>query len=165
MSTNHTPNYQLSQWEPSDQFRRTDFNEDNAKIDAALSALTGRVSSAESSLAGKANQSSLNSVSASVPKVKAGTYTGNGAASQDVWVGFTPKAVLVLPSNCDLGRFSGLPIYFTALAVAGRDAVAPGSLRALSVTSGGFRAFEAQDSTYTVSLNSSGLTYCYIALG
>ena len=36
MPTNHTPNYSLSQWEPNDQVRRTDFNADNAKIDAAL---------------------------------------------------------------------------------------------------------------------------------
>ena len=38
MATNHTPNYQLNQWEATDQVRRTDFNEDNAKIDAALEA-------------------------------------------------------------------------------------------------------------------------------
>lgn len=31
-----TTNYQLNQWEASDYVRRTDFNEDNAKIDAAL---------------------------------------------------------------------------------------------------------------------------------
>ena len=38
MATNHTTNYQLNQWEATDQVRRTDFNEDNAKIDAALEA-------------------------------------------------------------------------------------------------------------------------------
>ena len=36
MPINHTPNYDLSQWEPSDKVLRTDFNADNAKIDAAL---------------------------------------------------------------------------------------------------------------------------------
>ena len=39
MATNHTTNYQLCQWEATDKVLRTDFNEDNAKIDAALSAL------------------------------------------------------------------------------------------------------------------------------
>ena len=36
MSTNHTANYNLCQWEATDQVLRTDFNQDNAKIDAAL---------------------------------------------------------------------------------------------------------------------------------
>ena len=38
MSTNHTPNYALSQWEATDPVLRADFNADNAKIDAALKA-------------------------------------------------------------------------------------------------------------------------------
>ena len=36
MATNQTTNYQLNQWEPTDQVLRTDFNADNAKLDAAL---------------------------------------------------------------------------------------------------------------------------------
>ena len=36
MATNQTTNYQLNQWETTDQVLRTDFNADNAKIDAAL---------------------------------------------------------------------------------------------------------------------------------
>ena len=36
MSTNYTNNYNLCQWEASDKVLRTDFNADNAKIDAAL---------------------------------------------------------------------------------------------------------------------------------
>ena len=43
MSSKHTPNYNLSQWESEDKVLRTDFNEDNAKIDAALKALQGAV--------------------------------------------------------------------------------------------------------------------------
>ena len=38
MSTNHTPNYALSQWEAGDQVQRADFNADNAKIDEVLKA-------------------------------------------------------------------------------------------------------------------------------
>ena len=40
MSTNHTANYNLCQWEATDQVLRTDFNQDNAKIDAALKELS-----------------------------------------------------------------------------------------------------------------------------
>ena len=38
MSTNHTTNYDLNQWEGTDKVLRTEFNQDNAKIDAALKA-------------------------------------------------------------------------------------------------------------------------------
>ena len=43
MASNYTTNYQLNQWEPTDQVQRVEFNQDNAKVDAALSALTPRV--------------------------------------------------------------------------------------------------------------------------
>ena len=36
MAANYTANYNLCQWEATDQVQRTDFNADNAKIDAAL---------------------------------------------------------------------------------------------------------------------------------
>ena len=39
MANNYTTNYQLNQWEPTDQVLRTDFNADNAKVDAALDGL------------------------------------------------------------------------------------------------------------------------------
>ena len=37
MSTNRTPNFNLCQWEATDPVLRADFNQDNAKIDTALS--------------------------------------------------------------------------------------------------------------------------------
>ena len=42
MSTNHTTNYNLCQWLATDQVKRTDFNEDNAKIVARLQASNGK---------------------------------------------------------------------------------------------------------------------------
>ena len=36
MASNYTTNYGLCQWEATDQFVRSEFNQDNAKIDAAL---------------------------------------------------------------------------------------------------------------------------------
>ena len=39
---NQTTNYQLSQWEPTDRILMSDFNADNAKIDAALAGKVGR---------------------------------------------------------------------------------------------------------------------------
>ena len=43
MSTHYTENFDLCQWEPTDPVIRTDFNADNAKIEAALSSLEERV--------------------------------------------------------------------------------------------------------------------------
>jgi len=43
MPSNYTPNYQLNQWEPDDRVLRTDFNADNLKIEAALTALSGKL--------------------------------------------------------------------------------------------------------------------------
>lgn len=36
MASNYTENYQLCQWEATDQVKRTEFNADNAKVDEAL---------------------------------------------------------------------------------------------------------------------------------
>ena len=38
MSTNYTENFDLCQWEPTDPVQRVEFNADNAKLEAALSA-------------------------------------------------------------------------------------------------------------------------------
>jgi len=43
MPSNYTPNYQLNQWSPDDRVLRTDFNADNAKIDAALGRKLGQI--------------------------------------------------------------------------------------------------------------------------
>ena len=68
MATNYTTNYQLNQWEPNDQVLRTDFNADNAKLDAALKSLSDQViqkadastvSSLSQTVAAKAEQNAL----------------------------------------------------------------------------------------------------------
>jgi len=43
MPSSYTPNYNLNQWEADDRVQRTDFNADNAKIDAALSGFSDRL--------------------------------------------------------------------------------------------------------------------------
>ena len=43
MASNYTENYGLCQWEATDQVLRTEFNEDNAKMDRALKELTDTV--------------------------------------------------------------------------------------------------------------------------
>ena len=55
MATNQTTNYQLNQWEPTDAVQRVEFNQDNAKVDAALKSLSDQVVQ-------KANQSAVNTL-------------------------------------------------------------------------------------------------------
>lgn len=43
MASNYTENYGLCQWEATDQVLRTEFNEDNVKLEEALSDLEARV--------------------------------------------------------------------------------------------------------------------------
>lgn len=69
---NKTANYQLNQWEAKDSFLRADFNEDNAKIDAALTAL-------------KASQ----------VRIVHGSYTGNGADTQFIALEQMPQMLIV----------------------------------------------------------------------
>ena len=56
MASNYTSSYNLNQWSASDRVLRTEFNADNAKIDAAL--------------AGKASASSVSSLQTTVNGLK-----------------------------------------------------------------------------------------------
>ena len=83
MATNYTANYQLNQWESSDQVLRTEFNADNSKIDAALKAnadaVTAEAAARAAALGQKADQSALNSLSQTVSAL---SQTAAGKADQ-----------------------------------------------------------------------------------
>ena len=68
----YTTNYGLHQWVSGDDFLRTDFNTDFQKLDNALAGLE----------AGKT-------------KAVWGQYTGDGASSRLISLGFTPALVVV----------------------------------------------------------------------
>ena len=56
---NQTTNYQLSQWEATDRILMSDFNSDNAKIDGALKVQADAIAELETSVAAKADASTL----------------------------------------------------------------------------------------------------------
>lgn len=93
MPTNYTEHYALSQWEPGDKVQRTDFNADNAKIDAALA-------SQAATLAG---------LTTAVPKLgNCQTYTANyiGATNGGKVTHIFPhKPCLVMIVDLDGGGF------------------------------------------------------------
>ncbi len=72
---NYTQHYQFNQWEASDKVQRTDFNADNAKIDAAIRGVAQRAEE----------------IAAAIPKVALGTYTGNGAETRLIPLPFPPR--------------------------------------------------------------------------
>ena len=143
MASNHTTNYQLCQWEAADKVLRTDFNEDNQKIDAALAA---------------------------VPKIAAGTYTGNGAAARTISLPFTPQAVFL----CDQAGHTAEDVtylqnkyFYGGLALAGHPVVAPGNFTLLSIAENGFTVGQQtnSDTHYFYNGNYSGTVYHYLAIG
>lgn len=77
---NQTENYQLSLWDPEDRIQRTDFNADNAKIEAALAGHAA-------ALAGCGNC-----------KIESFSYMGTGTygASSPKIISFTKKPVFLL---------------------------------------------------------------------
>ena len=108
MASNHTANYNLSQWEENDEVLRVDFNADNAAIDAGMAALDGKITAEKAALEGKlaaaktalegqitAAQAAANAAYGpeNAPCV-CGYYTGNGASEGlAIELGFAPSAV------------------------------------------------------------------------
>lgn len=71
----YTEHYGLHQWEPSDNFLRTDFNTDLEKIDTTLGETVERLN---------------NKI-----EVVLATYEGNGNETNTVELGFSPLAVII----------------------------------------------------------------------
>ena len=67
MPSNHTTNYQLSQWERTDKIQMEDFNDDNAKIDGALGEHAAALTAQAAQIAKRGNC-----------MFHHGTYTGSG---------------------------------------------------------------------------------------
>lgn len=78
---NKTTNYQLSQWDPDDKVLRTDFNTDNARIDAALKVNADAIS-AETSARISAVQSEASARAAAV-SAEASARTSAVQAARD----------------------------------------------------------------------------------
>ena len=137
MATNQTTNYQLNQWEPTDAVQRVEFNQDNAKIDAALKSLSDQVVQ-------KANQSALNTLISSVnQKADASTVSGlssllNSEISQRQAADSSLQTALALKGNCQIyyGTYTGDGQQTRTLTFPGRPLlirIMGGNLQCLSV--------------------------------
>ena len=110
MATTQTANYDLSQWLSTDQVLRTDFNADNAKLDAVLAGLADEVSS-------KADTEALLQLQVTIPKLVVGTYVGNGEEgySYPCTLDFTdtlgrPPQLVLVRTNIDPDRTKSLTL-------------------------------------------------------
>ena len=159
MASNHTEHFSLNQWLPDDQVKRTDFNEDNAKIDSALKDLAAEV-------AKKATTAALEALSkklAAMPCLVTGTYTGDGTDSRLISLGFQPKALLVMREE----GYSARPYtddYYGGLALPGKPVclqTSYGTNYILTIESKGFRVYYNRD-RYILS-NQKDTNYYYLA--
>ena len=97
MASNYTTNYQLNQWEARDQVLRTEFNQDNQKIDTALAAnaeaiaaeVVARTALAET-VAGKGNC-----------QLHYSAYTGNGNTSRTFTFSGPPRFLCIMGGGSD----------------------------------------------------------------
>ena len=175
MASNHTEHFSLNQWLPDDQVKRTDFNENNAKIDAALNDLSGGLAekadqaaldALAAEVAKKATTAALEALSkklASMPCLVTGTYTGDGAESRLISLGFQPKALLVMREE----GYSARPYtddYYGGLALPGKPVclqTSYGTNYILTIESKGFRVYYNRD-RYILS-NQKDTNYYYLA--
>ena len=172
MASNYTTNYNLCQWEATDQVQRTDFNADNAKLDAALAAKAeaAALNSLTQTVNQKASQSALTAAIATIPKVAAGTYTGDGTENRVISVGFTPKAVLVM-NQWGMAYYSDLSgrYYRGGLAVQGSPSTMNqedgDDFACIAVVSGGFQVTVFEYKTTHCQVNQSGVRFHYLAIG
>ena len=175
MASNHTEHFSLNQWLPDDQVKRTDFNEDNAKLDAALNDLSGGLAekadqaaldALAAEVAKKATTAALETVSkklAAMPCLVTGTYTGDGTDSRLISLGFQPKALLVMREE----GYSARPYtddYYGGLALPGKPVclqTSYGTNYILTIESKGFRVYY-NNSRHTIS-NQKEANYYYLA--
>ncbi len=134
---NYTQHCQLHQWEPEDHFLRTDFNTDFQKIDTELGEKSGIVF---------------------------GTYSGNGNDSQEISLGFSPKAVLVVESSGLMGNTGGeWPIIYGGLALREMPVSTGRDKTALMLTDTGFTVYNHADFGY-IRTNTADRVYGYLAV-
>ena len=170
MASNYTENYGLCQWEAGDSFVRTEFNADNAKLDAALKDLEDTkaeqadVAALTTAVAGKAAQTALDALTDTVAlkcRIKAGRYTGNGTEdgdSQTIQVGFPIQAVIV---ETQAGERAGRNDVVTGgLAVSGGP-LTRFDYTLMRISGSSFTVYHLGENT----VDQSGKVYYYIAFG
>lgn len=152
-STYKTQHLGLNSYIGTDKPKRTDFNGDNERIDAAIYEHTANggihVTAAEKQLW-------------NAPFVP-GSYTGDGTASRTVALGFTPRVVLAAAAGCSpIGANTNAEVLIRS-----GFATALGGTKGIEITQNGFivknAAYMPPDGE-TPKLNVNGTVYVYLAV-
>ena len=157
MASNHTTNYQLCQWEATDKVLRTEFNQDNAKIDTALKANADAISAEAAARAAAVSSLSQEIAQMGNCRIVTGSYTGNGTYDQYHKNSLTfPAAPLMVfihgDRNCWMIRGSS---------VASVDMGGTGGIVSVDWNGGTVSWYGSNDYEQ---MNHSGVTYRYTAL-
>ena len=134
MNLNQTQNYQLSQWESTDRILMSDFNSDNAKLDAALSTLAQTRNC----------------------RVYTTTYTGTGTGENSFTFPSKPLAVMVMGGGIWLCVIQGQAI--------GQSRNGRTSSDYVDVAWSGNSVTWAVESDTSLQCNSKGTKYTLVAL-
>ena len=147
-----TENYGLKLWGTEDSPSRAGVNGNWGLVDAALAGKTdGAVTAAlESRVAGK-------------PEIVAGAYTGDGATSRFIGLGFTPKAVLVV---CVNGAMRNGSVAYGGLTLPNNPVIADDGSVLLTVVTNGFQVVRGYrvSGTYYADTNNPDKSYYYLAV-
>ena len=156
---NSTGNFQLNQWDPEDRILRTDFNEDNAKLDAALK------SQAEALAAETAAREQADAAFGNC-KMQYGTYVGTGTYGDSnptrLTFSFEPKLVIIQMLDEARTDDKSCPMMVLVRPLMA-FAFSKGVYRTPITWSGNSVSWTGWDASYQ--FNSSGATYLYIAFG
>ena len=98
-------------------------------------------------------------------EVYIGTYTGNGAASQLITLGYKPALVLVLESGARIYNYDGKSDFYGGMALPGHPASVNG-MTAVRVENTGFRVYYGWNSegSMCARTNSANETYHYLVV-
>ena len=156
MATNHTTNYALNLWEPTDAFLREEFNENTQKIDAAIKA----EADARAALA----QTVTTKVSI-VTGTYEGVYDNKTNPSQSIYLGFQPKVLFVWSPYTS--RYIEAVGAYQAVAAENYPFISHfgTTVKVLEITSTGFtvNCTSSNGDQYYPHLNEGGRKYYYIA--
>ena len=147
MASDYTSNYQLPIWAPEDSFLRTEFNDANQKIDAAIA----------EAAAGKL-------------KIATGSYTGTGNSSHTVQVGFKPTFFLLARTDSKQHHIVMMGTFAESVDVdGGTGRRTSGDMFQVSATAQGVSiicrySWDQSELADTV-CNTSGVKYAWFALG
>ena len=168
MPSNYTANYHLNQWAPGDKVLRTDFNQDNAAIDAAIKAEADALTQAMNA---KADKSALDALSKTVSgqagtlarkgncRIYYATYIGDGSNTSGTYqnINFPGKPMFVV-----IGEATGSRMLFGVQGLrSGHQFIDSRSEAASLSWSGNTMGIRP---TTTTKYNENGLTYTVLAL-